>query len=58
MLTRIGFTEAQVRAARLGWALTRERRMVLGWVYLLVSPDGVTTILYDLNSLDSHLPRP
>lgn len=32
MLTRryIGFGEAQVRAARIGWNLTRERRAVLG----------------------------
>ena len=38
MLTRIGFSEAQMRAARIGWTLTRERRLVLGWVYLLIPP--------------------
>ena len=56
MLTRIGFAEARVRAARLGWMLTRQRRAVLGWVYLLAPPDGQSRILYDLNTLDSHLP--
>lgn len=57
MLTRIGFSEAQMRAARLGWTLTRERRLVLGWVYLLTSPDGRVRILYDLDQLNSCLPR-
>lgn len=51
------FAEARRRATCCGWILTRERRPILGWVYLLTSPQGELRILYDLTQLDSHLPR-